>query len=59
MAEPDILRPHAEFQYAAELEALAAVDTRERLADSGDPSCFRRARRRTIDDFQSQRIAQQ
>ena len=30
MAEPDILRPHAEFQYAAELEALAAVDTRER-----------------------------
>jgi MoxR-like ATPase len=30
MAEPDILRPHAEVQYASELEALAAVDTRER-----------------------------
>ena len=30
MGEPDILRPHAEVQYAAELAALAAVDTRER-----------------------------
>jgi MoxR-like ATPase len=30
MGEPDILRPHAELQYAAELAALAAVDTRER-----------------------------
>src|SRR3990170_6983832 len=30
MGEPDILRPHAEVQYASELAALAAVDTRER-----------------------------
>jgi MoxR-like ATPase len=29
-AAPDILRPHAEVQYAAELEALARIDDRER-----------------------------